>query len=91
MYQVVPTRSSARIRVSHLGRTVVGSFTVRRGEVTVRDVTAPVLFELETLPDGQIRATTQLDRTLFGIRAPRAVIGRYVDVELIATLSTARP
>lgn len=57
------------------------------GELTVRDVTAPVTFELETRPDGRIRATTQLDRRVFGIRAPRALIGRYVDVELTVTLA----
>ena len=47
----------------------------------------------EGMPDGwvRVRATASLDRTAVGIRAPRALIGRRVGVEVEAWLSRTGP
>ena len=47
----------------------------------------------EVLPDGwvRVRATASLDRTAVGIRAPRFLIGRIVQIEVDAWLSCHCP
>lgn len=65
------------------GWRVTGVLTVRRPCTVVLSV-EPVV----PLPDGgvRVRATTSLDRGEAGVRAPRALIGRRVDVELDVVL-----
>lgn len=52
------------------------------GQLTVRDVTAPVTLTIERPdPDSRtVRATTRIDRTQFGITAQRGMAGRYLDL-----------
>ena len=69
------------------GWRVPGVLTVRR--------TCPVVLAVEAaapLPDGglRVRATTSLDRRDAGVRAPRALVGRRVEVELEVVLRPVR-
>lgn len=57
------------------------------GTAQVRGICAPVALRLEPVrrrADGTVtvRARAEVDRVRFGIRAPRALIGRWVQVEL---------
>ena len=65
------------------GWRVTGRLTVRRPCTVVLDVAPP-----EQLADGslRVRATTSLDRRDAGVRAPRVLVGRRVEVELDAVL-----
>ncbi len=69
------------------GWRVTGVLTVRRPCPVVLSV-GPV----EALPDGalRVRATTSLDRRDAGVRAPRVLVGRRVEVELDVVLSAGR-
>lgn len=69
------------------GWRVSGVLTVRRPCDVVLSVGAAV-----PLPDGglRLRATTSLDRRDAGVRAPRALVGRQVEVELEVVLRAER-
>lgn len=85
----VPTWSfvSEAVTVDGDGWLVTGVLTVRRPcPVQVRVAAA------QPLPDGglRVRATTSLDRRDAGVRAPRVLVGRHVDVALDVVLRPAR-
>lgn len=65
------------------------------GVLCVRGTSAPVVVTgtVEAAPDGwaRVRGTAALDRTSVGIRAPRLLIGRSVEIDVDAWLSHARP
>jgi polyisoprenoid-binding protein YceI len=65
------------------------------GVLHVRGTSVPlaVTGPAELLPDGwvRVRATASLDRTAVGIRVPRFVIGRRVEIEIDAWLSIRCP
>ena len=65
------------------------------GVLHVRGTSAPlaVTGAAEVLPDGwlRVRATASLDRTAVGIRAPRLLIGRRVEIDVDAWLSVRCP
>ena len=81
----VPTWSFATDGVARDGEgwQVSGTLTVRRPCPVVLAVAAP-----QALPDGalRVRATTVLDRRDAGVRAPRVLVGRSVEVELDVVL-----
>ncbi|WP_116450345.1 YceI family protein [Blastococcus litoris] len=68
---------------------------VADGVVHVRGTSAPlrVSATAEPQPDGwlRIRGTATLDRTAVGIRAPRFLIGRIVEIDVDAWLSRRCP
>ena len=74
---------SEAVEPAAAGWRVTGRLTVRRPCTVVLDVAPP-----EPLEDGslRVRATTTLDRRDAGVRAPRVLIGRRVEVELDAVL-----
>ena len=83
-----PTWSFVSDGVEHDGERwrVTGVLTVRRA--------CPVVLAVEPaepMPDGglRVRATTSLDRRDAGVRAPRALVGRRVAVELDVVLRHA--
>jgi polyisoprenoid-binding protein YceI len=65
------------------------------GVLRVRGTSAPlaVTGPAEVLPDGwvRVRATASLDRTTVGLRAPRFLIGRRVEVDVDAWLCCRLP
>jgi polyisoprenoid-binding protein YceI len=65
------------------------------GVLRVRGTSVPlaVTGHAEVLPDGwvRVRATASLDRTAVGIRAPRFLIGRRVEIDVDAWLSCRCP
>jgi polyisoprenoid-binding protein YceI len=65
------------------------------GVLQVRGTSAPltVIGPVEVLPDGwiRVRATASLDRTAVGIRAPRFLIGRRVEIDVDAWLCCRCP
>ena len=65
------------------GWRVTGLLTVRRPCAVVLSVGPAV-----PMPDGdlRVRATTSLDRRDAGVRAPRVLVGRHVEVELDVVL-----
>ncbi|MET9224238.1 YceI family protein [Lentzea sp. NPDC003310] len=78
------TFTATSARTTGGGWHVTGTLSAR-GTETVLDGTA----ELSSL-DGReavLTATTRLDRRTLGIRAPRFLIGRYVDVTVTAVLT----
>ena len=68
---------------------------VAEGVLRVRGTSVPltVTGPAELQPDGwvRVRATASLDRTAVGIRAPRFLIGRRVDIDVDAWLSVRCP
>lgn len=75
---------SIRFRATFL-RHVDGRWSLS-GELTVRDVTRPVILVLETIePSGAgfcACATTRLDRYAFGVSAAKGMAARYLDIDL---------
>ncbi|MGY1804512.1 YceI family protein [Blastococcus sp. SYSU D00922] len=71
-----------------------GSWTAE-GALHVRGTSAPlpVTATAEFRPDGwlRVRAHGTLDRTAVGIRAPRLLIGRVVEIDVDAWLSRSHP
>jgi polyisoprenoid-binding protein YceI len=81
----VPTWSftTDEVTTDGAGWRVAGTLVVRRPCPVVLAVAAP-----QALPDGalRVRATTVLDRRDAGVRAPRVLVGRSVEVELDVVL-----
>jgi polyisoprenoid-binding protein YceI len=65
------------------------------GVLQVRGTSVPLMLtgSAEFVPDGciRVRATGSLDRTAVGIRAPRLLIGRTVDIDVDAWLRIRCP
>jgi polyisoprenoid-binding protein YceI len=62
------------------------------GQLAVRGTSVPLSGPAEVAPRGRtaiVTAHTRLDRRAAGIRAPRIMIGRIVDITITATLTPA--
>jgi polyisoprenoid-binding protein YceI len=59
------------------------------GELRLRGTSCPLTLLVEPAGEG-VRATGTLDRTPLGVRAPRAMIGRYVRIVVDAELEPPR-
>jgi polyisoprenoid-binding protein YceI len=77
---------SEAVEAQAAGFRVTGRLTVRRACPVVLEVAPP-----EPQADGglRVRATTSLDRRDAGVRAPRVLVGRRVEVELDVVLRPA--
>jgi polyisoprenoid-binding protein YceI len=56
------------------------------GELRLRGTSCPLTLTVEPVTATRVRATGTLDRTPLGMRVPRAVIGRYVRIDVEAEL-----
>jgi len=83
------TWSAARFTREDDGRWTADGVLGLRGTSVPLTVTGPA----EVLPDGwvRVRATASLDRTAVGIRAPRFLIGRRVEIDVDAWLCCRCP
>ena len=64
------------------------------GQLAVRGTSVPVAGQAELAPRDRsaiVTAHTRLDRRALGIRVPRIMIGRTIDITVIATLHLATP
>ena len=64
------------------------------GQLAVRGTSVPLSGPAEVAPRGRsaiVTAHTRLDRRARGIRAPRIMIGRIIDITVTATLTLATP
>ncbi|MDS0139194.1 MULTISPECIES: YceI family protein [unclassified Amycolatopsis] len=56
------------------------------GELRLRGTSCPLTLTVEPVTATRVRATGTLDRAPLGLRVPRAVIGRYVRIDVEAEL-----
>jgi polyisoprenoid-binding protein YceI len=81
---------------NHPSMTFTGTFDGAEvtGELTARGATASLTGQVEvSIADTQsavLTARARLDRSALGIRAPRFMIGRWVDITIVATISPDR-
>lgn len=77
------TFSSTRLAEHDSGWTVAGLLTVKG---TTREISLDATAELQADGTVRLRLTGQLDRTDYGIKAPRFMIGKTVDIDIDITL-----